>query len=244
MTKKKKVSAAETAESQSNAVGGNEPPALASVVPAEFAKYIAAAVWVPWEVALAWDDNPRDNEEAVEKVAASIERFGFVAPICLWTSRKRMVAGHTRLGGFRLLLDRDPGFVPVGAPGPGLVPVRFHEFQSEAEADAYALADNKLGELARWNDEKLGRVVARIHRDDAAALTVAGYGDSEESAILARVRAAEKAREDNDDRERATAAAAGVTGARAPAPAVDSFRLRRPSCPAPGRSASRTCSRR
>lgn len=200
MKKKKKDSAAETPESQSNAVGGNVPAAaLASVVPAEFAGYIAAAVWLPWEVALAWDDNPRDNGEAIEKVAASIERFGFVAPICLWTSRKRMVAGHTRLGGFQLLLSRDPSFVPIGAPGAGLVPVRFHEFQSELEADAYALADNKLGELARWNDEKLGRVVARIHRDDAAALTVAGYGDSEVSAILARVRAAEKARDDSGD---------------------------------------------
>lgn len=206
--KKKKAPAAEAALDHSNAVGNDQPSGaivsvpVTSVVPEEFAGYVAAAVWMPTDALLAWEENPRDNEAAIDKVAVSIERFGFVSPICIWTSARRMVAGHTRLAAYRRLVLADPSFVPLGAPGPGLVPVRFHEFRSELEADAYALADNKLGEIALWNVDKLGAVIARVHKDDASALHAAGYNDDELRAILARVRAAEMPPSDGEDQER------------------------------------------
>lgn len=53
------------------------------------------------------------------------------------------------------------------------MPVRFHEFASEPEADAYALADNRLNELAEWDDEGLARVLAELSPEDAA---IAGFG--------------------------------------------------------------------
>jgi DNA modification methylase len=159
-----------------------------SVVPAQFAKYVAAAVWMPHTACKPWEGNP--NKGDVEKVAASLERFGFIAPICVWTSKNRMVAGHTRLAAFRLLLERDAGFVPHGAPGPGLVPVRFHEFRNEAEAEAYALADNQLERLATSDDVKLAAALARIKAADATILPVIGFSDPELEAIRARARAA------------------------------------------------------
>lgn len=149
-----------------------EPPT--SLVPSEFKKYLAAAYWMPPSVLEPWAKNPRIIVKAIDKVAASIRRFGFVAPICIWTSKKRMVAGHTRLAAFNKIASVDPSFVPRDAPGPGLVPVRFHEFASEQEADAYALTDNKLGEIATWDDAGVAAVLATL-RDDRALVDVTGF---------------------------------------------------------------------
>lgn len=136
-----------------------------SSVPEEFQKYESAAVWLPVEVVRRWAQNPRDNAAAIEPVANSISRFGFVAPICIWSSKQEMVAGHTRLSAYERLTAADASFVPRGAPGPGLVPVRFHEFASAAEAHAYALADNKLGEIAQWDMALLPEVMLEFKEE-------------------------------------------------------------------------------
>ncbi len=119
--------------------------------------------WMPVDALRRWEMNPRDNDAAIAPVAESIRRFGFVSPIVVWTSADRMVAGDTRLKAMRMLLASDPTFTPKGAPGPGLVPVRFHEFESEREADLYAVADNALGEIAKWNEPGLKAIVERHH---------------------------------------------------------------------------------
>ena len=61
---------------------------MQSVVPEEFLKFAAAAVWLPVEVVKRWAKNPRNNEAAVAPVMRSIQTFGFVAPICIWTSAR------------------------------------------------------------------------------------------------------------------------------------------------------------
>lgn len=140
--------------------------------------------WLPIDRVLPWEKNPRRNDAAVPRVAESIRRFGFVAPVVIWTSRDRIVAGHTRLRALRLLLEKDPLFVPRGAPGPGMVRVAFHEFVSEAEANAYALADNKLNEIASWDDERLAEVLREIQSAPDVAATDTGFEDKEIAAIL------------------------------------------------------------
>lgn len=139
-------------------------------------KEISAATWVPVAALKPWLKNPRKNDPAVPRVAESIRRFGFVAPIVVWTSADRMVAGHTRLKAILSILDAEPDFIPKGAPGPGVVPVRWHEFESEKEADLYALADNRLGELAEWDGEALKGILPDF---DAMDLRVAGFDDYE-----------------------------------------------------------------
>ncbi len=111
--------------------------------------------WVHVDELKPWEKNPRKNDPAVPKVMASIREFGFVAPIVVWRGGNRMVAGHTRLKAMRALLKEDEAFTAKGAPGPAMVRVVFHEFESEAQADAYALADNKLGMVAAWDDSLL-----------------------------------------------------------------------------------------
>jgi DNA modification methylase len=133
--------------------------------------------WLPVSAFRPWARNPRKNDGApVEKVARSLERFGFVAPIVVWRSAGRMVAGHTRLKALTRILADNPGFTPKGAPGPGLARVVFHEFASEQEADAYALADNRLAEEAEWDDE----ILRAIQDDVGPELTaLAGFTDED-----------------------------------------------------------------
>jgi len=57
----------------------------------------AAAVWLPIAELVPWDRNPRKNATAVAKVAESIERFGFGAPLLARAEDKQIIAGHTRL---------------------------------------------------------------------------------------------------------------------------------------------------
>lgn len=143
------------------------------------------ALWLPLDALREWEANPRNNDgRPVEDVAASIREFGFVAPIVVWKSAGRMVAGHTRLKAMRALMAEDSAFTPKGAPGPGLAKVIFHEFDSDKQADAYAIADNRLGELASWDEPKLGAMLAKIRTDDEVPLAAVGYRDDEVDAKL------------------------------------------------------------
>lgn len=141
----------------------------------------SAAEWVHVDELRPWEKNPRKNDPAVPRVAESIKRFGFVSPIVVWQGGNRMVAGHTRLKAMRALLKESPGFVAKGAPAPGMVRVAFHEFADEHEADVYALADNRLGEIAEWDDDAVADITRQWSKEDVA---VAGFDDDEPAAEL------------------------------------------------------------
>lgn len=140
--------------------------------------------WLPLAAVKPWARNPRKNKKAIAPVAKSIERFGFVSPVVIWLGGDRMVAGHTRLLALQSLLAKSGAFVPPGAPGPGLVPVRFQEFKSEAEADAYALADNRLAEIAEWDEDALPDVLRGIQAEDAALLQLTGWTEAQLGNLL------------------------------------------------------------
>src|SRR5947207_13225835 len=114
-----------------------------------------AARWVPIDSLRAWEKNPRHNEPAVARVAESIQRFGFGAPIVARKADSTIIAGHTRL-----LAAKQLGFAQV--------PVRFLDL-TETEAKQLSLADNKLSELAAWDDELLADVLREL-RSEAADL--------------------------------------------------------------------------
>ena len=129
----------------------------------------AAAEWVAVDALSAWKDNPRDNEAAIDRVAASIKRFGFGAPIVARRQGLEVIAGHTRLAAaIRLGLEQ--------------VPVRLLDL-SETEAHALALADNKLSELAEWDDAKLNAVLRELSAADVDVASL-GWSETEMSAML------------------------------------------------------------
>ena len=95
-----------------------------------------------------YENNPRNNEEAVEKVANSIKEFGFNQPIVV-DKDNVIIVGHTRY-----LAAQELGLTEA--------PVIVAENLSDEQARAYRLADNKTGELAGWDFEKLALELEQI----------------------------------------------------------------------------------
>ena len=123
-----------------------------------------AATWVDIETLIPWTKNPRINDQAVEHVKQSIKRFGFASPIIARTEDNRVIAGHTRLKAAQVL-------------GLSRVPVRFLNLD-EQESSLLALADNKLGELADWDEVALAEILKDL-QEEQADLDGLGWDDSE-----------------------------------------------------------------
>jgi DNA modification methylase len=111
-----------------------------------------AAEWVATERLLPWVKNPRKNDDAVARVAESIKRFGFGNPILARRENGEVIAGHTRLKAALQL-------------GLLAVPVRYLDL-AEAEAHLLAMADNKLGEIATWNDDAVSEILSEYSEQD------------------------------------------------------------------------------
>jgi len=95
----------------------------------------------PIELLRPYENNPRNNEQAVEAVANSIKEFGFKVPIVA-TIDGEIVNGHTRFKAAKFLKLKT-------------VPVLIADDLTEEQIKAFRLADNKTGELADWDVELL-----------------------------------------------------------------------------------------
>lgn len=88
-----------------------------------------------------YENNPRNNEKAVPKIAESIKRYGFNVPIT--ADRNGVIAtGHTRYKAALSLGLRE-------------VPVIYLDDLDESDIAAWRLVDNKTGEIATWDEDKL-----------------------------------------------------------------------------------------
>lgn len=88
-----------------------------------------------------YENNPRDNDRAVDALAKSIKSFGWQQPIVV-DKNMVVIVGHTRLK-------------PAKKLGTEKVPVVIAENLTDEQAKAYRLADNKTGENAVWDNKKL-----------------------------------------------------------------------------------------
>lgn len=112
-----------------------------------------------------WSKNPRNNKHAIEKIAASIKRFGFCSPIIARQQDNQIIAGHTR-------------WYAAKSIGLERVPVRFVEL-TEEQAIALNLADNRLAEIATWNDELLAEILDDLNKNLDMDLESLGFSQSE-----------------------------------------------------------------
>lgn len=97
---------------------------------------------------IEYENNPRNNDSAVEAVAESIKQFGFKVPIIV-DKDNVIVAGHSRLKAARML-------------GLEKVPCIVADDLSPEQIKAFRLADNKVGELAGWDFAKLEEELSGI----------------------------------------------------------------------------------
>ena len=126
-------------------------------------------IW-PIEKLIPYARNPRTHSAAqVAQLAASIAEFGFVNPV-LVASDAGILAGHGRMLGAQALKLKE-------------VPVIVLDHLTAAQRRAYLLADNKLAELAGW-DEDLLRMELKDLQLEEFDLGVIGFSDEELAELL------------------------------------------------------------
>lgn len=135
-----------------------------------------AATWKPIGFVKRWDRNPRVNAKTVPKVVRSMRRFGFGAPL-ITRSDGTLIAGDTRIQAAHVI-------------GLAVVPVRVMDHLSDEEAEALAIADNRIAEESDWAPDMLEKVLQAL---DPTLRELAGYSETQ----LARLHAT------NDTRSRA-----------------------------------------
>lgn len=109
-------------------------------------KMVKVADIVPYE------NNPRNNSEAVEPVKESIRAFGFKVPMIL-DKENVIVAGHTR-------------YEAAQALGMDEVPVIYADDLSEEQVRKFRIVDNKTAEFAEWDFSKLEEELAELDFGD------------------------------------------------------------------------------
>lgn len=111
---------------------------------------------MPVDDLIPYEKNPRRNDKAVDVVAKSIQEFGFRVPIIV-DADNVIVCGHTRrLAAMKLGLAE--------------VPVVVADDLTPEQIRAYRLADNRVTELAEWDENLLKEELAKIKGIDLSSL--------------------------------------------------------------------------
>ena len=97
-------------------------------------------------------NNPRNNDDAVDKVASSIKEFGFKVPIVI-NKDNVVVTGHTRLKAAKKL-------------GIEEVPCIIADDLTDAQIKAFRIADNKVSEYAEWDEDLLKLELEQLEEMD------------------------------------------------------------------------------
>lgn len=95
-----------------------------------------------------YENNPRKNDKAVDYVANSIKEFGFKNPIII-DKNNVIVAGHTRYKASKKLKLKE-------------APCIIADDLTDEQIKAFRLADNKVSELAEWDNDLLDLELADL----------------------------------------------------------------------------------
>ena len=112
---------------------------------------------LPLEEVHPYENNPRKNDNAVDAVAASIRQYGFLVPLVI-SADHEIITGHTR-------------YKAAGRLGLPTVPCVIADERTDEQIKACRLVDNKVGELAQWDVDRLPLELADIAQD----MTVFGF---------------------------------------------------------------------
>jgi DNA modification methylase len=119
--------------------------------------------------------NARQHSKAqLDKLAASIEAFGFNAPVLVTADDNGIIAGHGRV-----LAAKMAGLVQV--------PTVDLSHLSPLERRAYILADNRIGDEATWDEDLLASELAALAAAPDFDVSLAGFDRMEVDALFAKV---------------------------------------------------------
>lgn len=103
----------------------------------------------------------RHSEEQVDKIAKSLQEFGFINPVLI-DSKNMIIAGHGRVLAAKKI-------------GMETVPCVRIEGLTDEQIRAYILADNRLAEDAGWDDDILKAELQEL-KDNGFDITLTGFG--------------------------------------------------------------------
>jgi len=116
--------------------------------------------------------------EQLTRLADSLRRFGFIAPVLIDAGRV-VIAGHGRIAAARSLWDAG---VQIPRCDAGMVPVLQVDHLTPAQIRAYRIADNKLAALSHFDDAALSAALREL---TAAGFEAEALGfDDEELRLL------------------------------------------------------------
>ena len=124
---------------------------------------------VPVDEITPYENNPRVNEGAVEQLAKIIEQLGFRNPAVL-NKDKVIIEGHTRL-------------LAVKKLGWETMPCIIATDLTPEQEQALRIADNKIAEIAEWDDDKLKVELAAL-QEAGFDLSLLAFGDDELEDLL------------------------------------------------------------
>ena len=116
-----------------------------------------------------YEQNPRENDYAVDAVAESIKQFRFRQPIVI-DGDGMIVVGHTHWKAAKKL-------------GIDLVPVHVARDLSPEQARAYRIADNRTADIATWDLDRLAVEVSDLQQMDID-LSLLGFDQDELARLL------------------------------------------------------------
>lgn len=122
-----------------------------------------------------YENNPRNNNEAIQYVANSIKEFGFKVPLVI-DSDNVVICGHTRLLAAKQL-------------GMEEVPCIVADDLTDEQIKAFRLADNKVAEMCCKRlqlQEKIGEDIAEVISIATGSDDVIVHITSKHSCVTAR----------------------------------------------------------
>ena len=120
--------------------------------------------------------NPMKHPEAqLKALVRVIELNGWRQPIVVSKRSGFITKGHGRLQAAKLA-------------GWSQVPVEFQEYENEAAEYSDAIADNRIAELAEWNNTTLAEVLEQLQKESANAGESTGYTLDEIAALMAQAK--------------------------------------------------------
>ena len=132
----------------------------------------------------AYDKNPRNNANSIDKVADSIAEFGFRQPLVV-DEDMIILAGHTRL-----LASKQLGLKKV--------PVHIAEGLTNAQKKAYRIMDNKSSEDSEWDQDLLNLEIKDLIEDNYD-LNMTGFTPEQIDALSVLTEAVLEGKTDEDD---------------------------------------------
>ena len=111
-----------------------------------------------------YGNNPRLNDDSVDKVAKSISEYGFVVPMVV-DDNNIIVTGHTRFKAAKQLSMSE-------------IPCIRASHLTDNQVNAFRVADNKLSELSDWDIDKLTTEITTL-MDVGVDIIDLGFSQSE-----------------------------------------------------------------